>query len=148
MVDKPGSDEPIKRKRGRPRKNAANVSTSEPKPKSTRKLKTPAKPDTDEQDVDTPVVDDEMLGAAAWDDGPAVVRRRRYQFVMEETVRHDLGMTANRSAVPAGYVINELVKMYCRGEVTIPIDIVVANGWLDRVDGPDLPQARPEATPG
>ena len=139
--------EPGKRKRGRPRKNPGEATVSESVPVPARKRRKPSKPDADQPAVDDMSQDADETGAASefaaavaeGIDTPMFDGRRRYQFIMDEPVRHLLGSQATRNMVTASYVVNELVKKYCRGEIDIVIDREVAGAWLDNIKDTEMP---------
>lgn len=59
--------------------------------------------------------------------------RRRYMFVMEEDVRHSLGTAVAKlkyEFVPASYIMNELAKMFIAGNVKVPINEEDLDKWL------------------
>jgi len=144
------SGEAGKRKRGRPRKTVADATGSESVAKSVRNRQTRSNPREEQPAVAVTGTDDDDSGAtlenlAAFVDipePPSFERRRRYQFVMDENTRHLLGIHAHRVNVPASYIVNELAKRYCRGEIDVSIDRESADGWLDHIDGTDMPQER------
>lgn len=145
------SGEQGKRKRGRPRKTAADATGLESVAKPARKRRTRLNSSEEQPAVVVPGTDDDDSGAALENlaafvdtpEPPMFERRRRYQFVMDENTRHLLGIHANRVNVTTGYIVNELVKKYCRGEIDVPIDRETADGWLDHIDGAEMPQERP-----
>jgi len=119
-----GKHEMGKRKRGRPRKTVTDAAGSESVTKPTRKRRTRANSSEVQPAVIVPGTDGDDSGAAlenlaAFVDTPEppVFERRRYQFVMDENTRHLLGIHAHRVNVTAGYIMNELVKKYCRGQL-------------------------------
>ena len=146
-----GNQETGKRKRGRPRKTVTDASGSESVAKSARKRRTRLNSSEEQPAVVVPGTDGDDSGAALENlaafvdtpEPPVFERRRRYQFVMDENTRHLLGIHAHRVNVTAGYIVNELVKKYCRGEIDVQVDRENANGWLDHIDGAEMPQEQP-----
>ncbi len=120
-----GNQETGKRKRGRPRKTVTDAAGSESVTKPTRKRRTRSNLSEEQPAVVVPGTDGDDSGAALENlaafvdtpEPPVFERRRRYQFVMDENTRHPLGIHAHRVNVPASYIVNELVKKYCRGQL-------------------------------
>jgi hypothetical protein len=138
-----GNLETGKRKRGRPRKIVADTIGSKSASSSNTNLQKPPSSDDDQSVTINPDTDDGVCGAALdYADPPEREHRRRYQFVMDENVRHLIGVRAHRANVPASYLVNELVKKYCRDEIAISIDPDTAADWLEYVDGPEMPKER------